>query len=73
LKGEQIPLGARIVALANALDVVTSDLPYRPAQSFTAARGVIRRNSGAQFDPSIVETFMAMPEHIGGDLRKELE
>jgi putative nucleotidyltransferase with HDIG domain len=73
LKGEQIPLGARIVALADALDVITSDQPYRRAQSVTAAREEIRRCSGTQFDPSVVETFMAMPEHIWGDLRREVE
>ena len=73
LKGEQIPLGARIVAVANTLDAITSDLPYRSAQSFIAAREEIRRNAGAQFDPSVVETFLGMPEHIWGDLRRELE
>lgn len=73
LKGEQIPLGARIVAIADTLDTMTSDQTYRPAQSFAAAREAIRGNSGTQFDSSVVETFVAMPEHVWGDLRREIE
>jgi HD-GYP domain-containing protein (c-di-GMP phosphodiesterase class II) len=73
LEGEQIPLGARIVAIANTLDAITSDLPYRPAPSVRAAREEIHRCSGTQFDPGIVESFMAMPETIWDDLRREIE
>jgi putative nucleotidyltransferase with HDIG domain len=73
LKGDEIPLGARIVAVANTLDVITSDQPYRPAQSFAAARKEIQRCSGSQFDPQVVATFLAQPEPIWGDLRKEIE
>lgn len=73
LKDEEIPLGARIVAIANTLDVITSDEPYRPAQSFAAAREEIQKCSGTQFDPGIVETFLAQPEHIWDDLRREIE
>jgi putative nucleotidyltransferase with HDIG domain len=73
LKGEEIPLGARIVAVANTLDAITSDLPYRSAPSVAAARKEIRRCSGTQFDPSVVETFMATPEHIWVGLRREID
>ena len=73
LKSGEIPLGAKIVAVADALDTITSDQPYRSAQSITAARQEIRRSSGTQFDPAIVETFLGMPEHIWGDLRREVE
>jgi putative nucleotidyltransferase with HDIG domain len=73
LVGDQIPLGARIVAIANTLDAITSNLPYRPAQSFAAAREEIQRCSGTQFDPGIVETFLAKSENIWSDLRKEIE
>jgi cyclic di-GMP phosphodiesterase len=72
LKGEQIPLGARIVAIANTLDAITSNLPHRPAQSVAAAREEIQRCSGTQFDPAIVETFLAMPENIWRDLSREI-
>ena len=72
LQGEEIPLGARIVAIANTLDAITSDLPYRSPQSVEAARKEIRRCSGTQFDPNVVEAFMATPEHIWAGLRREI-
>jgi putative nucleotidyltransferase with HDIG domain len=73
LKGEEIPLGARIVAIVNTWDAITSDLPYRPAQTVTAARKEILRCSGTQFDPAIVKILLTQPEHLWGDLRKEIE
>jgi hypothetical protein len=51
LKGEQIPIGARIVAVANTLDAITSNLPYRPAQSLEVAKTEIEGGAGSQFDP----------------------
>jgi len=71
LKGEEITLGARIAAIANTLDSITSDLPYRPAQSLKAAREEIRRWSGRQFDPDIAKVFLEMPDKIWEDLRSE--
>ena len=47
LKGEQIPLGARIVAVANTLESITSDLPYRKAESLTTAKERIHRCNGS--------------------------
>jgi putative nucleotidyltransferase with HDIG domain len=73
LKGEQIPLGARLVAVANTLDSITSDLPYRPAQSLQAAREEIAKWSGRQFDPEIVKTFLEMPDNTWEGLRREIE
>jgi putative nucleotidyltransferase with HDIG domain len=72
LKGEQIPLGARIVAVANTLDSITSDLPYRPARTLDAARDEIRRWLGRQFDPEIVNVFLQMPDNIWEDLRQHI-
>jgi putative nucleotidyltransferase with HDIG domain len=72
LKGEEIPLGARIFAVADTLDAIISDRPYRPAQSITAAREEIQRWSGRQFDPDVVKTFISMSESIWDDLRKEI-
>jgi putative nucleotidyltransferase with HDIG domain len=72
LKGNEIPLGARIVAVANTLDSIASDLPYRPAQSLNAAREEIQRWSGRQFDPEIVKVFLEMPDKIWEDLRQEV-
>jgi putative nucleotidyltransferase with HDIG domain len=70
LKGEEIPLGARLVAVANTLDAITSDLPYRPAQSLAAAREEIRLCAGRQFDPEVVKVFLSMDQNIWPDLRK---
>ncbi len=51
LKGEQIPLGARMFSVADTLDAITSDRPYRPAQSLTAAREEIKRGQGDSSTP----------------------
>jgi putative nucleotidyltransferase with HDIG domain len=72
LRSQDIPLGARIVAVANALDSITSDLPYRPAQSFTTARNEIKLWSGRQFDPEIVQVFLDMPQKLWEDLRRDV-
>src|SRR5437868_244992 len=72
LKGEEIPLGARIFSVADTLDAITSNRPYRAAQPLSAARDEIERWSGRQFDPQVVDTFLEMSEHIWDDLRKEI-
>jgi putative nucleotidyltransferase with HDIG domain len=73
LKGDEIPLGARIFSVADTLDAITSDRPYRAAQSVAAAREEIQRWSGRQFDPQVVKAFLEMPEHIWTDLRQEID
>ena len=73
LKGEEIPLGARIFSVADTLDAIRSDRPYRPAQPFSAAKKEIEVWSGRQFDPEIVKVFLSMPENIWDDLRKEID
>ena len=72
LRGEQIPLGARVVALANTLDSIMSDLPYRPASSLQSARKEIQLWSGRQFDPDVVGVFLEIPDQIWVDLRQHL-
>lgn len=72
LRGEQIPLGARVVALANTLDSIMSDLPYRPASSLQSARKEIQLWSGRQFDPDVVGVFLKIPDQIWVDLRQHL-
>lgn len=62
LKGEEIPFGARVFAIVDALDAMTSDRPYRRALPFEAARAEIIRASGVQFDPNIVRVFMSIPK-----------
>ena len=72
LKGDEIPLGARIFSIADTLDAITSDRPYRAAQTISAAREEIVRFSGRQFDPEVVKIFLQMPDSIWDDLRKEI-
>jgi putative nucleotidyltransferase with HDIG domain len=73
LRGEEIPLGARIFAIADTLDAITSKRPYRKGHSFVHARDEIARCAGSQFDPRIVNVFLAMPLEMWSDIRKEVE
>ena len=59
LRGEAIPFGARLFAVIDTLDAITSDRPYRKAASFDAARTEILRGRGSQFDPRACEAFVA--------------
>ena len=72
LRGEQIPIGARIFAVADTLDAITSDRPYRKGSTFAAARNEIARCSGTQFDPRVVNTFLAMPPEVWEELRSTI-
>ncbi len=73
LKGNEIPMGARLFSIADTLDAIMSDRPYRAAQPFSAARDEIVRWSGRQFDPEVVKVFLTIPESIWHDLRKEID
>jgi putative nucleotidyltransferase with HDIG domain len=70
LRGEQIPLGARIFSIADALDAMISDRPYRKALPMSHAMEEIRRCAGTQFDPKIVQVFLSIPEQHWLDLRE---
>lgn len=71
LRGEQIPLGARIFAVADTLDAMISDRPYRKALPISAAREEIERFSGTQFDPQVVKVFLSQPDHVWLDLHEK--
>jgi response regulator RpfG family c-di-GMP phosphodiesterase len=58
LKGEEIPVGARIIAVADSFDAMTTDRPYRKALSWDVALSTIQNNSSIQFDPQVVENFI---------------
>ncbi len=58
LKGKQIPLPARIFAVVDVYDALTSDRPYRKAWSEEDTLKLIREESGSHFDPEIVEIFL---------------
>jgi putative nucleotidyltransferase with HDIG domain len=72
LKGEQIPLGARIFAVADTLDAMISDRPYRKAMPISAAREEIRRYSGRQFDPRVVEVFLSQSDSVWLELHHKV-
>jgi len=72
LRGNEIPIGARIFAVADALDAITSDRPYRSARGFDAARAEILRCSGTQFDPAVIEVFLKIPNELWEELRAEI-
>ena len=72
LRGREIPVGARIFAIADALDAITSDRPYRQASDFDFARQEILRCSGTQFDPAVVEVFLKIPNELWQELRSEI-
>ncbi len=67
LKGEQIPIGARIATVVDAFDAMISDRPYRKGMTIEKAIEELRRNRGAQFDPTIVDAIIALYE--GGQLQ----
>lgn len=71
LRGSEIPLGARIFAVADSLDAITSERPYHKAQTFAVAREEIQTGSGAQFDPEVVEAFMKITCDVWPKLRAE--
>ena len=72
LAGEAIPLAARIFAVADALDAMTTDRPYRPGFSVAQARAEIRAGAGTQFDPKVVEHLDALPDAVIERIRVEI-
>ena len=73
LKGKEIPIGARIFSVADTLDAIISDRPYRKARSIAEARKEIQDWSGRQFDPDVVEVFLRMPDDIFEYVRSEIK
>lgn len=65
LLGEEIPLGARILAVVDAYSAITDDRPYKRAQTHTDAIAEIRRCARMQFDPRVVEVFCQILEQTG--------
>jgi putative nucleotidyltransferase with HDIG domain len=72
LRAGEIPVGSRIFAVADTLDAITSDRPYRKSNSFDSAREEILRCSGTQFDPGVVEIFLKIPNELWQELRSEI-
>jgi len=73
LRKEEIPVGARVFAVADTLDAMISNRPYRSGQALSAARKEISRLSGIQFDPAVVACFNRIPDHEIEVLRKRFK
>ena len=71
LEGLEIPLVARVFALADALDALTSDRPYRAAVAIAQARAEIESSDG-QFDPAVLEAFATIPDERIEEIRRSL-
>lgn len=65
LRGDEIPLAARIFSVVDSFDAMTNDRPYRQALPTQQALEEIRRVAGTQFDPAVVEAFVALVEEQG--------
>jgi ribonuclease P protein subunit RPR2 len=72
LAGEEIPLPARVFSVADVLDALTTDRPYRPASSLAGAREMISAESGRQFDPQVVAAFNTIPDQTFARIRREI-
>ncbi len=72
LRAEEIPLGARVFAIADSLDAMTSDRPYRKGTTFAKAAEEIVQCAGTQFDPQIVNVFLAIPPETWPALRSDV-
>ena len=70
LKQDEIPMGARIFAVVDCFDAMTSDRPYRQALPIEKAREEVRRCSGSQFDPVVAEAFLAVPVEVWKEIRE---
>ncbi len=73
LCGDRIPIGARIFMVADALDAITSDRPYRRSQTYEAARAEIERCAGSQFDREVVQALLSIPVPELATLRRRGE
>jgi HD-GYP domain-containing protein (c-di-GMP phosphodiesterase class II) len=71
LKTEEIPAGARIFAVADTFDAMTSDRPYRRALPFQASQEVIERGAGKQYDGQVARVFLSIPDETLEAIRRE--
>jgi HD-GYP domain-containing protein (c-di-GMP phosphodiesterase class II) len=73
LSGEQIPLAARIVAVADAFDAMSSDRPYRKGMPDDRLDDVLRKGAGTQWDPSVIDAFFRIRDRIRDLIKHEAD
>jgi response regulator RpfG family c-di-GMP phosphodiesterase len=71
LRGDEIPMGARIFSVVDAFDAMTADRPYSKARPFSEARAEIQRCSGSHFDPAVVASFMHVSDAVLDEIRRK--
>jgi len=72
LSGEEIPLSARIFAVADTFDALTTNRPYRRASTIAQARVIIGQGSGTHFDPAVIAAFESLPDDVFECIRLEI-
>ena len=72
LAGDQIPLSARVFAVADTLDALTSQRPYRNPSSFTEARAIIQRDAGSHFDPDVIDAYATVADETIEEIRRSI-
>jgi HD-GYP domain-containing protein (c-di-GMP phosphodiesterase class II) len=72
LRGEAIPLGARLFTIADTFDALLSDRPYRKGRPYEVARDIIAAEAGRQFDPEAVKAFLTVPPEEWEHIRAEV-
>jgi putative nucleotidyltransferase with HDIG domain len=72
LRGEEIPIAARVFSVADVFDALTTDRPYRPALTLSESRRMIVHASGTQFDPNVVEAFNAIGDETFMRIAEEI-
>lgn len=70
LSGDKIPISARIFAVVDAFDAMTTDRPYRKKMSIKDAIKEIKRCAGSQFDPKVVKAFLSIPDKMLSEIKK---
>ena len=73
LQGEEICIGARIFAVVDTYDAITSDRPYRKSSTYEIARSEIAKVTGTQLDPAVVAVWMGIPQAVWDRIREEVE
>jgi putative nucleotidyltransferase with HDIG domain len=73
LSGKDIHVNARIFAVADAYDAITSDRPYRPAKGYSEACQEIRKGAGTHFDPAVVDAYLEIPQGDWAAVREQVE
>lgn len=73
LAGEDIVIGARVFSVADTMDAICSDRPYRKGRSLEVAKEEIKRCGGTQFDPKVVEAYLSIPDSEWDRIKHEVE